>query len=50
MAIKNLRVPLAKIVLKRLSGQKKMINVYVSARGVCIWAKRISARNNEVIV
>ena len=50
MAIKNLRVPLAKIVLKRLSGQKKMINVYVWARGVCVWAKRISTRNNEVIV
>ena len=42
MAIKNLSVPLAKFVLKRLSGQKKMINVYV-------WAKRISTRNNKVI-
>ena len=42
MTIKNLRVPLAKFVLKRLSGQKKMINIYV-------WAKRISTRNNEVI-
>ena len=50
MAIKNLRIPLAKIVLKRLSGQKKMIDVYVWARGVCVWAKRISTRNNEVIV
>ena len=43
MAIKNLRVALAKVVLKRLSGHKKMINVYV-------WAKRISTRNNKVIV
>ena len=50
MAIKNLGAPLAKIVLKRLLAQKKMINAYVWARGVCVWAKRISTRNNEVIV